>query len=205
MNFDCTRKRTLSVISEGLPDRPSGASLLNSASHSGGSPSMVMVPGAMAFTRTSGASAFASTVVNMITPAFEMECGMNPVQPRSPPVSAKLMITPSVLLSQGAAACGQKIGRAVHKNVETPELLPRFVKHPLDFRNLTKVSADGRRPPPELFDLPDRLLGFRLGTPVMDNYVPSFFGQAQRHGASQPPTGPGHQRHPPLQRKVHGQ
>src|SRR5438552_5379293 len=65
MNFDCTRKRTLSVISEGLPDRPSGASLLNSASHSGGSPSMVMVPGAMAFTRTSGASAFASTVVNM--------------------------------------------------------------------------------------------------------------------------------------------
>src|SRR2546429_3007313 len=57
---------------------------------------------------------FASTVVNMITPAFEMECGMNPVQPRSPPVSAKLMITPSVLLSQGAAACAQKneIGRA---------------------------------------------------------------------------------------------
>src|SRR5229473_8494863 len=85
-NSDRTRKTTASAMSDGFPERCSGASLMNSASHSGGSPGIVIVPGVMALTRTSGASAFASTFVSITTPAFETECAMYPGQPSSPPV-----------------------------------------------------------------------------------------------------------------------
>src|SRR5271156_4889093 len=97
-------------MSSGVPVRRRGAIFTKSASHSGGSPGMVIVPGAMAFTRTSGASDFASTRVSITTPAFAIECAKYPGHPSSPPVSAKLMITPFVLLSHGAAACAQKNG-----------------------------------------------------------------------------------------------
>src|SRR6266436_5204132 len=97
-------------MSLGVPERPSGASFAKPASHSGGSPAMVMVPGAIAFTRTSGASAFASTFVSITTPAFETECAIYPGQPNSPPVSAKLIIVPLVRRRSGAAACAQKNG-----------------------------------------------------------------------------------------------
>src|SRR5258708_13611306 len=83
---------------------------MKSASHPGGSPGIVIVPGAMAFTRTSGASAFASTFVSITTPALETEWGMYPGQPSSPPVSAKLMMVPLVRRRNGAAACAQKKG-----------------------------------------------------------------------------------------------
>ncbi len=83
---------------------------MKSASHSGGSPGIVIVPGAMAFTRTSGASAFASTFVSITTPAFEAECAMYPGHPSRPPVSAKLMMVPFVRRRRGAAACEQKKG-----------------------------------------------------------------------------------------------
>src|SRR5207244_470743 len=45
MNFECTRNKTASAISEGFAERRSGASLMKSVSHSGGSPGIVIVPG----------------------------------------------------------------------------------------------------------------------------------------------------------------
>src|SRR5271165_5314257 len=71
---------------------------------------MVIVPGAIAFTRTSGASAFAKLFVRLITPAFATECGINPGQPSNPPVSAKFTIDPFERRNIGAAACEQKNG-----------------------------------------------------------------------------------------------
>src|SRR5438445_13448586 len=64
----------------------------------------------MAFTSTSGPSAFDNTFVSITTAAFETECAMYPGQPSSPPVSAKLMMVPFVRLRSGAAACAQKKG-----------------------------------------------------------------------------------------------
>src|SRR6202043_3699533 len=40
MNFECTRNKTASAISDGFPERRSAASLMKSVSHSGGSPGM---------------------------------------------------------------------------------------------------------------------------------------------------------------------
>src|ERR1700719_4046290 len=97
-------------MSDGLPVFRSGANFTNSCSHSGGSPGMVTDPGAIAFTRTSGASAFAKHFVNITTPALEIECELNPVQPRNPPVSEKFTIEPFERRSIGAAACAQKKG-----------------------------------------------------------------------------------------------
>jgi hypothetical protein len=71
---------------------------------------MVIVPGAIAFTRTSGASAFAKLFVKLITPALATECPMNPGQPRIPPVSEKFTITPCERRNIGAAACATKNG-----------------------------------------------------------------------------------------------
>src|SRR5258708_129810 len=109
-------------MSQGLPVRRSGACLMKSASHSGGSPGIVIVPGAMAFTRTSGASAFARTFVSITTPAFETECAMKAGQPSSPPESAKLMIVPRVRRSKGAAACAQKNGAFRFESSEASQI-----------------------------------------------------------------------------------
>src|SRR5258708_39884631 len=95
-------------MSDGFPVFRSGASFTNSSSHSGGSPGIVIVPGAIAFARTSGASAFAKHFVNITTPAFEIECEINPGQPSNPPVSAKCTIDPFDRRIIGSAACAQK-------------------------------------------------------------------------------------------------
>src|SRR6201993_1964821 len=97
-------------MSDGLPVFRSGDSFTNSCSHSGGSPGIVMVPGAIAFTRTSGASAFARHFVSITTPAFAIECDTYPGHPSNPPVSAKLTIEPFERRNMGAAACAQKNG-----------------------------------------------------------------------------------------------
>src|SRR5208283_5388953 len=84
---------------------------MKSASHSGGSPGIVIVPGAIAFTRTMGANSFARIRVIMTTPAFETEWGRKFFQPSNPPMSAKLITTPLPDFSRnGAAAWAQKNG-----------------------------------------------------------------------------------------------
>src|SRR6266481_7205136 len=97
-------------MSDGSPVLRSGANFTNSCSHSGGSPGMVIVPGAIAFTRTSGASALARHFVSITTPAFDTECDTYPGHPSNPPVSAKLTIEPFERRNIGAAACAQKNG-----------------------------------------------------------------------------------------------
>src|SRR5215471_11337537 len=94
MNSARMMNRTASVMSWGSPVLASGARLIKSDCHSGGSPGMVIVPGAMALTRTLGASSLARTRVRRMTPALEMEWGRNSRQPMRPPVSAKLTMTP---------------------------------------------------------------------------------------------------------------
>ena len=67
---------TASAMSSGVPVRCKGVRRMKSVSHSEGSPDMVIVPGAMALTRTSGASSLARHFVSMMMPALDMQCGM---------------------------------------------------------------------------------------------------------------------------------
>ena len=156
---------------------------------------MVIVPGAIAFTRTSGASAFASTFVNITTPAFEMECGMKPGHPSSPPASAKFTIAPFVRRSNGAAACaqknpafkfvssdasqissvvetmlaGKKFAALFTKNIQSPKFFRNLHEQLANLVYLLQISRKSHRAPPHLLDLPDRFLGFRVRRAMVDH------------------------------------
>src|SRR5713226_6994152 len=68
-------------------------------------------------------------------------------------------------------ASREKIGGAIHQNVEPPEMFPGFIEQALNFRNLAKVCGNGKRPPSELFYFPDGILSLRLRTPIVDDHV----------------------------------
>src|SRR5579883_2495595 len=187
---------TASPISSTLPVRRSGARCTKSSCHSAGSPSMVIVPGAMAFTRTRGASSFARIRVIRITPDFASECGRYSHHPSKPPISAKFTITPCPLF---AKFCLLKICRAVHQNVQ-PSESRRHVRHQLFNRtHIRQLRRKRRRFPPHRFDRGNHLACLRLGLPVMHRHVGAFPRQSQRHCPPQPFSSARHQRHLPRQ------
>jgi len=90
---------------------PKSDSFKNSASHSGGSPAIVIVPGAIAFTRHIRGQRLRQTLRQHHQASFRKpNAKYTRANPAIPPVSAKFTIDPFERRSIGAAACAQKNG-----------------------------------------------------------------------------------------------
>src|SRR5205085_2704857 len=108
-------------------------------------------------------------------------------------------------LGRGYHTRRQKIGRAVHQNVEPPKVFSGLVNQALDFVYAAKIGSKGNSPLAKFFYFLDGILSLRLRSPVMDGNIRALFGKSQRHSTAQALRRTCNQGHLALQRKAHAQ
>ena len=172
---------------------------------------MLMVPGAMALTRTSGASSLASAAsehddagfrdaVRDVTGPTEQSAHVGKIddvaailfQERRGGLRAEERCF-EIYVERGIPGCFggggefrvKKIGRVVDQDIQAAEFVTGFGDEPVDIGFFSEVGLDAQGAAAHFADFGGYFPGVGLGMVKMDDNIRALFGQVQRDGAAQ--------------------